>query len=578
MLRTKLSRVPSDRPELLDGPGHAFSKIDLGIFEGKGSLTDARGRIALLAGDPLLTARDGAATRNDDLVSLSGAVFAGSVAALAATRGSFSLVCFDPAARTIRLATDKLGLRPLYYTVKDGLLIFSSVLRQLAGLPGITDGIDLTGVAQKAALGFPLGARTPYARVQVLEPGHWLEATPEGVRVQPYFSWDTIEEKPSHPEDFSRRLHAAFDEAVKWRLGKQSGTVSFLSGGLDSRCVVASLRSLGAATSTINFAGEGSADGVLGRLAAEALGTRHFELRDGPYDFWERMVVAHAHWMAERAPAAQVPQPAQVWTGFAGETVIAPTNITAPMLAAMREGRIDDAIAAHFQRTGSTLLPRPFNRGVYPELRRRLHESFRVALAQRTCADPARRFHLHQLLNEARGNLAAHHDNLDVRRIEFIMPFFDAQVVTLALSHPLDEYLCHRFYHRWLAEFPPAATSVPWQTYPWSVACPLPLPPGLRLQWQDGWHSPEDQKAEDDQVLARAAQELGHPDFPDWLLSRWTLRLALWLARLGVRRHMYMFGVADRMLRAVLLARDAAAPAVNHKYTRPLSRKPEVVY
>jgi asparagine synthase (glutamine-hydrolysing) len=575
-LHAKLSRVATDRPQLFEGEGFAFAKLDLQVFEGQGWLKDGHGRIALVAGDPLLGERRTGATRHDDLVQLAEDMFSGRMAALGDTHGSFSLVGFDPTRRVLRIATDKLGLRPVYYTIVDGLVIFSSQLRVLAELPDVAKNIDLTGVAQKVALGFALENRTSYANVHLLEPGTMLKATSSSVQTLPYFGWDTIAETTADEKTFSARLFAAFTAAVRRRLGSQSSVVSFFSGGLDSRVVVAVLRALGVETSTINFAGAGSADSVLGRMAAEALQARHFEFSEGPYDFWERMPFAHGQWARQHAAAAKVTRPAQVWTGFAGETVIAPTNITAAMLAAMRAGRIDDAIDGYFSRTGSRLVHRPFTRDAYTQLRRKLDESFRAALARRTCADPGRRFHLHQILNESRGNLADHHDELDLRRIEFIMPFYDPDVVALALSYRLDEFLGHRFYHRWLGEFPPAATSTPWQTYPWSVPCPLPLPAGLRLQWKEGWHTPEDQATEDALIIARAAEQLEDPEFPDWLLSRSTLRFAVWLARRGVRRHMYMFDIADKVMRAALPAR--AAFTEDGSYTRSPTRKPEVVY
>src|SRR5439155_1266079 len=82
----------------------------------------------------------------------------------------------------------------------------------------------------------------------------------------------------------------------------------------------------------------------------------------------------------------------------------------------------------------------------------------------------------------------------------------------------------HQFYVKWLDLFPAAVTSVPWQSYPGHVPCPLPIPPGLHYQWQaarmKAWHGPRKQA-----LLRRAGEMLAAQRFPRDLLSKSVARL-----------------------------------------------------
>jgi asparagine synthase (glutamine-hydrolysing) len=317
--------------------------------------------------------------------------------------------------------------------------------------------------------------------------------------------------------------------------------IAHLSGGLDSRCVAALLRAQSAEVHSVNFAPAGSADLVLGRLAAEQLGTRHFEYSEGGTDFWERMIAAHRVWLDKLPPHERPPRPARIWTGFAGETVLAPTNLTAAIVATMRRGQVDAAVKLYLQRTGGELSRRLFVRTRRDALARILRTSVHDELARRSSADAARRMHVYQLLNEPRGNLARHHEDLDLRRIEFTIPFCDPKVVSVALSWQIEPMLRHRFYYRWLARFPPAVRAVAWQAYPWSVPCPIPMPArGLRYQWVEDWIHHKERRAELRRLVAQCTADMAHPRFPRELLDRHALRLACMLAHWGIERYAYL--------------------------------------
>lgn len=544
LLQGQLSRNPSDRPRLIRGEGHALAHLDLGLLEGTGLLAPDDGCVSLLAGEPLASAAGVLEPRHADLERMHGDLSQGRTQTLRAARGTFCVAHVDTRTRRVRLAADKFALRPLHYAVVDGLLVFATSLRMLLVLlPGLGERGDLSAQAQFAALGQTLGPRTPYEGIRSVEGGQLLDIDAGGVSAQWYFRWDDVAPVEASAETFGERLYATLNDAVRLRLGTQRRVAAHVSGGLDSRCVVALLRDRGVEVHSINFAPKDSADLVLGRLAAERLGTRHFEYPHGSTDFWERMMAAHQAWLDGLPPAERPPQAARIWTGFAGETVLAPTNLTAEILQAMRAGRVDAAVAGYLRRTGGELSARLFVRSQRKAIAGALRETVRAEIARRDGADPARRMHVYQLLNEPRGNLARHHEDIDLRRIEFTVPFCDAELVSLALSWQLDPLLQHRFYYDWLERFPAAVREVAWQAYPWSLPCPVPVPvpaSGLRYQWVKDWIHESERKAELQRLAAQFSADLAHPRFPAHLLDRHTLRLACLLARWGVERYAYL--------------------------------------
>lgn len=554
ILSENLSRHPDDRPRIVSGEGFVLAYANLGLLDGDGLHAGADGRISVVAGEPLQASV--ARPRTEDLRELHESWLQQDERALRAATGSFCAAHFDPHTRGVRLAADKLALRPLYYSIVDGLLVFGTSLRiVLAAMPKLGARADLTAQTQLAALKHVLGARTPYADVLTVEAGCLIEVHGGVARARRYFGWDEVEQRDSDEADFSRRMYAAFIAAVRRRLGTQRAVVAQLSGGLDSRCVVASLRELDVEVHSINFAPGGSADQVLGRHVGERLGTRHFEAQEGPLDFWRRMASTHEAWLRSM-PAEQRPSlPARIWTGFGGGDVVAPTNIPEAILPAMREGRPHDAIDAYLERVGGRLPNRLFVRHRRKAMREQLLESMQAQLATHTAGDPARRFHAFLMQSEMRGNLASHHEDLDLRRFEFVMPYCDAEFVALSLTCPLERLLRHRFYYRWLQHFPAAVGSTAWQAYPWSEPCPIPAPSGLRQQWGEGWYGQRERKAEIRQLLEQAALDLDDPRFPHALLDRRMLRVAYLLARSGITRYMHLLSSARIYLR---YARHAA--------------------
>src|SRR5438874_2138025 len=207
--------------------------------------------------------------------------------------------------------------------------------------------------------------------------------------------------------------------------------------------------------------------------------------------------------------------------------------------AFLRGGDPDGAIAAFLERQKAAVLRKLLRPAVADAVADIPRRGIREELDDLRCADPGRSLHLFLLLNDQRRHLAGHFENIDLHRLEFTLPFFDSDFLQSILAVPIDLCVYHQFYVKWLDRFPAAVTSVPWQSYPGHVPCPLPIPPGLHYQWQaarmKAWHGPRKQA-----LLRRAGEMLAAQRFPRDLLSKSVLRVAGWIYRTGLRDYGYV--------------------------------------
>jgi asparagine synthase (glutamine-hydrolysing) len=159
-------------------------------------------------------------------------------------RGMFAYAIWDATRRRIFLARDRFGKKPLYYAVLPEGLYFGSELKCLrtAGVPDEIDSEALRLYFQFTYIPEPLSC---LKSVRKLPPGSWLTYDADGsVRQGRY--WQFPAPVAETPPDFSeadacRRLREKFDESVRIRMIADVPLGAFLSGGIDSSSVVASM-------------------------------------------------------------------------------------------------------------------------------------------------------------------------------------------------------------------------------------------------------------------------------------------------------------------------------------------------
>jgi len=150
---------------------------------------------------------------------------------------------------------------------------------------------------------------------------------------------------------------------------------------------------------------------------------------------------------------------------------------------------------------------------IVESLRAVIKQGISEALNALQAEDAGRNFYLFLMHTDQRRNLMRHFENIDLHRLEFQLPFFDAGFLTSVIATPLDWCLKHRFYIKWLSLLPTPVMSVPWQAYLVMNHARSQIPAELAYQWDDSYRAEED-ASQKQRVIAQASELLRSADFP----------------------------------------------------------------
>jgi len=194
-------------------------------------------------------------------------------------RGMFAFALWDPRARRLLLARDRIGIKPLYVFRSARTLAFASEIKALLLHPDVPRELDPMALSDFMTYQYIPAPRTAFAGIGKLPPAHVLVA--EGGRIETRRYWSLPSEVDRRP---SKTLHeevrATLAEAVRIHLRSDVPVGALLSGGIDSGLVVALAAPQAAGplrTFTIGFKDAAFSEGPYARMVAERYGTRHVE-------------------------------------------------------------------------------------------------------------------------------------------------------------------------------------------------------------------------------------------------------------------------------------------------------------
>ena len=206
-------------------------------------------------------------------------------------RGMFAFALWDRNRSTLFLARDRLGVKPLYYALlPDGTFLFGSELKALLAHGSLSRDVDPCAVEEYFALGYVPEPRTVFRAALKLPPAHTLTVRRGEALPAPVEYWDprfTLDRAPTL-EDAAAELGVRLDESVRLRMIAEVPLGAFLSGGVDSSAVVASMADASSDpvnTCSISFSDPEFDESRYAKQVAERYRTRHFAHRVESEDF-----------------------------------------------------------------------------------------------------------------------------------------------------------------------------------------------------------------------------------------------------------------------------------------------------
>ncbi|HYU47543.1 MAG TPA: asparagine synthase (glutamine-hydrolyzing) [Terriglobales bacterium] len=209
-------------------------------------------------------------------------------------RGMFAFAIWNRNTKTLFIARDRLGIKPLYYKLTPERLLFGSEIKVVLAYGGIRPEFNRSTLPEFLAFGYLSGEETFYSGIGKLLPGHTMTIGPDGKPgIRQY--WDLDASKPHESRDenyYVRNYRELLEGAVQSHLMSDVPLGVFLSGGLDSSAVAAlmtKVRREPIETFSVGYKEQTYSELPYARTVADHLKSLHREVLIGERDFFDSL-------------------------------------------------------------------------------------------------------------------------------------------------------------------------------------------------------------------------------------------------------------------------------------------------
>src|SRR6266403_3896286 len=209
-------------------------------------------------------------------------------------RGMFALAIWDRDKKTLFIARDRLGIKPLYYHLTQESLLFGSEVKVILAHGGIRPEFDRAALPEFLAFGYLSGEETFYSGIRKLLPGHTMEMDANGkLEIRQY--WDLDSSSPHESRDQSyyvRSYRELLEGAVNSHLMSDVPLGVFLSGGLDSSAVAAlmtKIRREPIETFSVGYSEQAYSELPFAHIVSEHIKSVHHEVMVSEHDFFNAL-------------------------------------------------------------------------------------------------------------------------------------------------------------------------------------------------------------------------------------------------------------------------------------------------
>jgi len=154
-------------------------------------------------------------------------------------RGMFAFCIWDEKNKTLFMARDRAGKKPLVYFESNGNIIFASEAKAILQHPDIVSGIDYKSMDHYMTYGYSFPGRTMFSNIKKLPPAHYLVYDKNGIKIEKYWSLDYSDKLKTPESEYKNLIMGNIREAVRLRMISDVPLGALLSGGVDSSIIVA---------------------------------------------------------------------------------------------------------------------------------------------------------------------------------------------------------------------------------------------------------------------------------------------------------------------------------------------------
>jgi asparagine synthase (glutamine-hydrolysing) len=196
-------------------------------------------------------------------------------------RGMFAFAIWDRRCKTLFLARDRVGKKPLFYLTDGRQFVFASEIKAILADSSVEAEPNPTAIDYYLAMGYVPSPLSAFRGVQKLPAAHWLEIKDGRIDIRRYWRLQYAPKRKISFRDAVAELQFKLAEAVRLRLMSDVPLGAFLSGGVDSSAVVAYMAramNLPVRTFSVGFEEASFDERPFARMVAERYSTNHTEL------------------------------------------------------------------------------------------------------------------------------------------------------------------------------------------------------------------------------------------------------------------------------------------------------------
>ena len=391
-----------------------------------------------------------------------------------ALNGSFVLAIWDFEKKSLTIANDRYGLRPLYFFRQEDLLVFSSEVKSILALDEVSRRVDERAIAEFFSFEFILGNKTLFRDVSLLPPASVLTFESGDFNLRQYWTLRLQEQgNVFKVEESLKTARKLLCQAVSRQANKDESIALFLSGGLDSRTLLAALTRAGKDILTITYGTPDSYDVKMAQFVAKTLKAKNcfFELDPSYLDKWGRKGV----WLTDGMNSCfnftgievlpEVRNLSRIMlNGFGGNELLGHLSWGLFKFSFIRNRK---KFIAEFFRTLNQLFPRTvqpllFKTEFYSQIRGLALESLEQSIDESGADHPYNRIYHFFIREKARrSNLLGL--IMDHSQVEYRAPFYDYDFVDFIETIPPQQRRLARFYRQLIVKEFPEVSSIPYQ-------------------------------------------------------------------------------------------------------------------